>query len=138
MRRRDLAVAVAAALAAGCATPISQAPGLPGELIRSDDGTISGVWRDRRGLTLTINLTIGTFAVQRDCMISGGTLRPESRDTYRIGRFETGFADSRCGPWRSGPAIAPFDSNEVTLVREGVRLLATGGGQSLTLDRLRP
>ena len=134
---REVTIATSLLLTAGCATPSAIAPGLPGDLIRNDEGTLSGVWRDRRGLVLTINLHTATFAAQKGCTISGGVLVPLGQDRFRIDRYESGYLTDDCGPWRSGPAIAPFDGEDVALVRNGDRLLATGGGASITLDRLK-
>ena len=137
MRRRNLAVAALLLLAPGCATPPARSPGLPGDIIRSDQGTLTGVWRDRRGLVVTIDLNIRTFAAQNGCTLSGGALIAVDHDRFRIDRYDRGFASEDCGPWKNGPAIAPFDGGEVTLVRTGDRLVATGGGEAVTLIRVR-
>ena len=95
------------------------------------------MWRDRRGLVVTINLHNGTFAAQNGCTISGGVLALLGPDRFRIDRYESGFSTDECGPWKSGPAIAPFNGTEVGLVRTGDRLVATGGGKSVALSRVR-
>ena len=86
---------------------------------------------------LTIDLKIGTFAVQKDCTVSGGVLVAVERGRYRIDRYATGFSTDDCGPWRNGPEIALFDESEATLNRTANRLVAVGGGRSVTLDRVR-
>ena len=111
-------------LLTGCATP---------HVPTTDSGAIAGSWRNpRTGLMLSIS-TFSSFAVQRGCVASGGMLAPLGGGRYRISRYEAGFATEGCGPWRSGPEIAPFDQSEVTLVREGAALVASGGGRRVVL-----
>lgn len=129
---RLIAAALLAMLAA-CANP--DETGLPYPLLSHDSGSVSGVWDDPHGLTLTIDLSIGTFAVRRGCTMTGGTLRRESGNAYRIGRYESGFSDDRCGKWSAGPAIAPLDGEVVTIERTGQQLSVTGATQSLLLKR---
>ncbi len=136
MRPRDVA-AVALLLLAGCASSAARKPGLPGDLIRQDDGSISGVWRDGRGLLATIDLNIRTFAAQKGCTINGGALIAMGGERFRIDRYESGYSTNACGPWKNGPAIAPFDGGEILLVRTGDRLVATGGGRSVIMTRVR-
>ena len=138
MRRRSLALVVAVLLTASCATPAAREPGLPGSLIRSDDRTISGVWRGADGFVATIDRTIGTFVAKKGCTMSGGVLTPLGGRRYRIDRYGNDtHSTEECGPWRNGPAIAPFDGNDVALVRTADRLVASGGGRSVTLRRVR-
>ena len=137
MRRRKLAGAALLLLATGCTNPTARAPGLPGDIIRSDQGTLTGVWRDRRGLVVTIDLNIRTFAAQNGCTLSGGALIAVGQDRFRIDRYETGYSTDRCGPWANGPAIAPFDGTEVALVRTADRLVASNGNTTITLERVR-
>ena len=137
MRLRELIAAGSLLLLAGCATSTEYPPGLPGDLIRNDQGTLTGVWRDRQGLVVTIDLNIGTFAAQKGCTTSGGALTALGGSRFRIDRYETGLSNDKCGPWRSGPEIAPFDGQIVDLTRTGFRLTAQGGGTSITLDRVR-
>ena len=101
---------------AGCVT---------GPIPPADPDSIAGSWR-HGDLTLSIS-TFSTFAVQRGCVATGGVLRPLGGGRYRIDRYESGFATEQCGPWRSGPEVAPFDGLEVTLTRVGHRLIAGGG-----------
>ncbi|MEO7815174.1 MAG: hypothetical protein ABIR87_06990 [Sphingomicrobium sp.] len=108
--------------------------GLPYTLIDHDDGSASGVW-DGGGLVLTLDLSIGTFAAQSGCTISGGTLTAVGAGRYRIGRYESGYSTDRCGPWKNGPAIAPFDGNEVSIIRNGERLTVSGPTRTLALKR---
>lgn len=68
--------------------------------------------------------------------MTGGVLVPDGV-TYRIDRYDSGYSTDRCGPWKSGAAVAPFDGDRVTLVREGMVLTATGGGTTLKLRRLK-
>lgn len=137
MRRPEYAAAAALLLLAGCASPAARAPGLPSDLIRDDDGTVSGVWRDQRRLVATIDLRIRTFAAQSGCTISGGALVSLGQGKFRIDRYDSGYASDKCGPWTNGPAIAPFDGGEITLVRTGDRLVASGGGKTVSLIRVR-
>jgi len=110
-----------------------------------DPGTIAGSWREFRrdgrpapkGYALSISsFAEPTFAVQAGCVATGGLLRPLGGERYRIERYETGFANEGCGPWRAGPEIAPFDGSEVTLVRQGNVLTASGSGRRVELRRL--
>ena len=137
MRLREAAAAATLLLATGCATSSARAPGLPGDLIRTDPGTLTGVWHDRCGLVVTIDLNIRTFAAQKNCTLSGGALVTVGPDRFRIDRYETGYSTDRCGPWRNGPAIAPFDGTDVRLVRTADRLVASNGNTTVTLDRVR-
>jgi len=99
-----------------------------------DDGSVSGVWDGNR-LVLTIDLSIGTFVAQSGCTISGGTLTALGADRYRIGRYETGYSTDDCGPWKNGPAIAPFDGSEVAITRKADRLHVSGPAGTLDLKR---
>ena len=130
---RGWAVLLLASLLAACA-PTTDQVGLPYTLLNHDDGTISGVW-DGGGLVLTIDLSIGTFAAQSGCTLSGGTLTALGEGRYRIGRYETGFSTDDCGPWKNGPAIAPFDGSEVAVIRNGNRLHVSGPSRTLDLQR---
>ncbi|MFC7536372.1 hypothetical protein ACFQPG_03210 [Sphingomonas sp. GCM10030256] len=122
-------------LLAGCAGPSWKSePGLPGDLARHDQGDLSGVWRSAR-LTVTIDQQIGTFAAQSGCTISGGVLHHIEGGRFHLWRYESGFASDRCGPWRNGPELAPFDGAEVVLMGVGNRLRATGPGRSAELWR---
>ena len=77
-----------------------------------------------------------TFAVQRGCVATGGLLRPLAGTAYRVERNESGFSIEGCGPWRSGPEVAPFDGNQISLVRQGQVLIAEGGGNRVEFRRL--
>jgi hypothetical protein len=91
----------------------------------------------QRGYALSISSFVEpTFAVQRGCVATGGLLRPLAGTTYRVERYESGFFIEGCGPWRSGPEVAPFDGNQISLVREGQVLIAEGGGDRVELRRL--
>ena len=136
MRLHEFGWIVSALLIVGCATPASKQPGLPGTLIRDDEGTLSGVWRGRSGLVVTIDLHINTFAAQKGCTLSGGALVALGNDHFRIDRYDSGYSTDQCGPWRNAAAIAPFDGGSVGLVRAGKTLLATAGNTSVTLVRL--
>ncbi len=134
MRMPGLVLAIAAAIA-GCA-PTADKVGLPTTLMNHDDGSISGVW-DGGGLVLTLDLAIGTFAAQSGCTISGGTLTALGSGRYRIARYESGFSTEQCGPWKNGPAIAPFDGIEVSITRNGEQLNVSGTVRTLALKRRR-
>jgi hypothetical protein len=126
-------------LLAAC-TPLAEAPndGLPYSLMREDSGTLSGVWREgRSGLALTIDLSIGTFAASRGCANSGGVLRRIDGDRYALEHYTSGFSVEGCGPWHAGAELAPLDGREVLIRRSGNRLLVSGAGRSLSLDRQR-
>lgn len=114
-------------------------------LIARDAGTIAGSWRESRrngrpvqgGYALSISsFEVPTFAVQKDCVATGGLLRPVATTTYRLERYETGFSIEGCGPWRSGPEIAPFDGVQINLIRHGQVLVAEGGGTRVEFRRL--
>ena len=138
MIRTSALILTSLALAA-CAPSWTRAPGLPATLATRDDGSIAGTWRARTAsgtIELSVlNGSVHTFAVQSGCTMTGGLLVPEGA-TYRIDRYESGYATDRCGPWKSGPAVAPFDGERVTLVRDGLVLTASGGGTTLRLKRL--
>jgi hypothetical protein len=53
---------------------------------------------------------------------------------FRIDRYTSGFATAGCGPWRAGPAVAPFDGKRVTLARSGNRLIASGSGSGTRVE----
>ena len=141
-----LQLILATLLLGGCAPPAwMHEPGLPGELAREDAGTITGAWqetlRDGRAVSGGYLLSIGnagpyTFAVRKGCTVTGGVLEPVGDGRYRISRYESGFHTEGCGPRRSGPELAPFDGMEVMLSREGSRLVARGGGNTVELRRL--
>ena len=118
---------LAAVMLAGC----SSIPDPSG----TDPTNIAGNWREvrndgrsiRGGYALSISL-FASFAARKGCVVTGGMLHPVGGNRYRIERYETGFATEGCGPWRSGPEVAPFDSPEVSLARQGKSLVAIGGG----------
>ncbi len=115
-------------------------PGLPGELARGDTGTIAGIWREpgRGGLVLSI-MDFGsyaTFAVRRGCTITGGVLRPRGAGTYTIERYEIGFSEKKCGPWRSGPEVAPFAGSSVLIERTRFDLSVSSEATTLHLRRV--
>ena len=113
---------LAALMLAGCTTaPL--APNVTGK-------PLAGIWRAASGQTLSISL-FSSFATQSGCTITGGMLEPLGDRLYRIDRFETGHGSDRCGPWRSGPAIAPFDGAQVRLERRGDTLVAAGPGRQV-------
>jgi hypothetical protein len=128
-----------------CAPALRDAgAGLPGDLVREDAGTIAGSWREvlrngervRGGYAITIS-NFGTFAVQKGCLATGGTLEPLGNGRYRIGRYESGFrASEECPPWRADPQLAPFDGTQVALTRHGDRLLASEDGRAVELRRI--
>ena len=91
----------------------------------------AGIWRAASGQSLSIS-HFSTFATQRGCTVTGGTLEPLGNGAYRISRYTTGFATDGCGPWRSDASIAPFDGAEVTLRRTGNLLVAEGSGRQVT------
>jgi hypothetical protein len=141
-----LNILLVTALLAGC-SPAGWMlqPGLPGELARNDQGTITGTWReirrDGRSVSSGYAPTIGspspyTFAAQKECTTAGGVLVQLAADEFRIERYEDGLETAGCGPWRAGPEIAPFNGSAVTLQRRGVHLVATGSGHSVELVRL--
>ena len=110
-----------------------------------DPGTIAGSWREvrrdarrvSRGYMLSISsFEEPTFAVQIGCVVTGGLLRPSGNDTFRVERYETGFSTEGCGPWRSGPDVAPFDGTEVRLMRKGRSLVTEGGGHRVEFVHL--
>jgi hypothetical protein len=114
-------------------------PGLPGELARQDPGTLSGIWRQsgRDGIVLSV-MDFGqyyTFAVRRGCAISGGVLRPAGGDRYAIERYTSGLSDDKCGPWRNGPELVPFDGEAVFLKRAGQTLEAGSLDGRIVLHR---
>jgi hypothetical protein len=121
---------LAAFLVAGCATFSQPSP-------PPSSNALSGMWRAESGQTLSISL-FSTFATQHGCAITGGTLEPMGDGAYRIGRYETGFSSDTCGPWRSGPEIAPFDGVQVRLFREGDRLVAQGQERRVTFRWIGP
>ncbi len=136
---RTLFVTLSTLSLAACGPSWTRAPGLPGSLATYDDGSIAGTWRARTASgTVELSIldgTVHTFAVQSGCTMTGGVLVADGA-TYRIDRYESGYATERCGPWKSGPAVAPFDGERVTLVRDGLVLTASGGGTTLRLERL--
>ena len=136
---RTAALVIAIIASSACAPRWAQAPGLPASLASHDDGTIAGTWRARTAsgtVELSIlNGSVHTFAVQSGCTMTGGVLVPDGA-TYRVDRYDSGYSTDRCGPWTSGPAVAPFDGDRVTLVRKGLVLTATGGGTTLRMRRL--
>ena len=137
MRRLLEVIAAMLLLTAGCTAPDRYGPGLPGDINRNDQGTATGVWRNDRGLVVTIDLNIGTFAAQNGCTLSGGALIPLGHDRFRIDRYrDDSHSTDKCGPWKNGPAILPFDGGELTMTRTGNRLVATGDDKSTTLDRV--
>jgi hypothetical protein len=110
-----------------------------------DLGTIAGSWREVRrngrrvhqGSALSISSFVEpTFAVQRGCVATGGLLRPLAGNAYRVERYESGYSIEGCGPWRSGPEVAPFDRLEISLIRHGPVLVAEGGGDRVEFRRL--
>jgi hypothetical protein len=114
-------------------------------MAKEDPGTIAGSWREfrrngqrvQRGYALSISSFVEpTFAVQRDCVATGGLLRPLAGTAYRVERYESGFSIEGCGRWRSGPEVAPFDGNQINLVRDGQVLIAEGGGNRVEFRRL--
>ena len=143
----QLRLAIATMLLSGCAPPPWMLePGLPADLARDDPGTITGAWkevrRDGRQVRSGYNLSIGypepyTFAARKGCVVTGGVLAPLGGGGFRIERYEAGFETEGCGPWKSGPELAPFDGTEVQLIREGMTLTAIGGGQAVEFSRLR-
>lgn len=148
MNVRLFAAGLALALTACTTSDWREAPGLPGDLARHDDGTIAGVWRAAPGggdkvpsdyrVSIMRFDSFSTFAVQSGCTITGGVLRPIGGERFEIQRYETGYSDDRCGPWQFGPAIAPFDGDAVSLVREGQYLWATGPQRRVRLLRYGP
>lgn len=137
----------AASFLSGCAphAPTLE-PGLSEDLVRHDEGTITGSWRETLRNGRRVNkgyaLSIGyphpfTFAAQKGCTVTGGVLEELRGGFYRIQRYESGFSTPGCGPWRSGPELAPFDGSEVMLSREGDRLFARGEEHSIEFVRLR-
>jgi hypothetical protein len=116
------------------------------QIAKEDPGTIAGSWREfrrngqlvQRGYALSISSFVEpTFAVQRGCIATGGLLRPLAGTAYRVERYESGFSIEGCGPWRSGPEVAPFDGNQISLLRRGQVLIAEGGGIRVEFRRLR-
>lgn len=118
-------------------------PGLPYDNMHHDQGTLTGSWTQvsgnvpaQRRQLLTIDLAIGTFAVASGCLGTGGTLMALGDARYRIARYESGFANAGCPPWRPDPALAPFNGDIVRLVRQGDRLQASNPTASVTYRRL--
>lgn len=128
---------------AACVAPEPRV-GLPWSLMKQDRGDLTGVWRQVRrngrrvvtGYVLTIDPRLGTFALQKGCLATGGVLKPTGLGRYRIDHYETGFAAAGCPPWRRAPELAPFDSAEVSLVRDGQQLTARGAGVIIGLVRV--
>ena len=70
-----------------------------------------------------------TFIASKGCVIAQGVLRPQPGGTWQVARYESGFSSESCGPFRAGPAVAPFNGDTVRLYRSGDRLLVEGGGR---------
>ncbi len=117
---------------------------MPGVYALYDDGTIAGSWRierrdDRPARDVELSILggrVATFAVQSGCTMTGGVLVPTNVNIYRIDRYESGYSTDRCGPWRNGSAVAPFDETMVNVVRNGSILTVTGGGHVAIFRRM--
>ncbi len=140
-----LTIAFIAALHLGaCAPDWTRRPGLPGTYAHYDDGTIAGSWQIERrdgGAVRGVELSIlgggvATFAIQSGCTMTGGVLVATAANDYRIDRYESGFSTDRCGPWKNGPAVAPFDGASVNVARNGSMLTVTGGGHVAIFRRM--
>ena len=135
-----------ACICAACTTAEAVGPrtGLPWSLMDEDPGDATGVWRQVRSngqrardpYMLTIDLRIGTFAVQKGCTATGGVLVALGGGRYRIDHYTSGFAVADCPPWRAVPELAPFDSSEVLLLRQGHRLMASSGASTAEFVRV--
>jgi hypothetical protein len=127
-----------------CAPDWARKPGLPGEYARWDDGTMAGSWRierrdDRPAKNVELSILgggVSTFSIQSGCTLTGGVLVATGANQYRIERYDSGHATDRCGPWKSGPAIAPFDGEAVNLVRDGAILTVRGSGHVAIFRRM--
>jgi hypothetical protein len=135
-----------ACICAACTTSDAAGPrsGLPWSLMDEDPGDATGVWRQVRSngqrtrdpYMLTIDLRIGTYAVQKGCSATGGALVPLGGGRFRIDHYTSGFAVADCPPWRAVPELAPFDGSEVQLVRQGRRMTATGAASTAEFVRV--
>lgn len=130
-------------LASACAAPAPKAVAEPA--VRSlDRGTLAGSWRevrrDGRPVRTGYALSIGswsphTFMADKGCSGVAGVLRNARDRRFRIERY-SGIGKDGCQTLMAGPAIAPFDGADVALERRGLRLLASGGGKQVELERI--
>ena len=142
MRLLRRAAILAASLVASCAplsAPIPTPPSIPVTSLSSAAGPWRHVAIDQRmvrdGYRLEFMYPNGnTFIASKGCVIAQGTLESATGGGWRINRYGEGFSSDACGPFRPGPAVAPFDGGMVTLGRAGNRLLVEGGGHSYLFD----
>jgi hypothetical protein len=83
---------------------------------------------DRRVLARQNALADPTLAVQISCVATHGLLRPSLKMHMAWNDTKPANSIEGCGPWRSGPEVAPFDSNQISLVGECQVLIAERGG----------
>lgn len=133
---------LAAFLVASCA-PLSAPPLTPPSIPVTSLSSAAGPWQHvaigqrtvRDGYRLEFMYPNGnTFIASKGCVIAQGTLEPAAGGGWRINRYDEGFASDACGPFRPGPAVAPFDGDMVKLGRAGDRLLVEAGGRSYLFD----
>jgi hypothetical protein len=77
-----------------------------------------------------------TFIASKGCVIAQGVLRPQPGGTWQVERYESGFSSDACGPFRAGPAVAPFHGESVRLYRSGDRLVVEGGGRQYVFEAI--